>query len=81
MSRPCFIDEGVLVKRAAGPYSVIGRQTLVAEVRCGRRDPVAERRVNREPLSLTPSSSATDSAHAGGRRRRAGDKRPRIPRA
>jgi NDP-sugar pyrophosphorylase family protein len=30
---PCFIDEGVLVKRGArvGPYSVIGRQTQVEE--------------------------------------------------
>jgi len=30
---PCFIDEGVLVKAGArvGPYSVIGRQTLVEE--------------------------------------------------
>jgi NDP-sugar pyrophosphorylase family protein len=30
---PCFIDEGVLIKAGArvGPYSVIGRQTLVEE--------------------------------------------------
>ena len=30
---PCFIDEGVLVKAGArvGPYSVIGRQTLIEE--------------------------------------------------
>jgi len=30
---PCFIDEGVLIKAGArvGPYSVIGRQTLIEE--------------------------------------------------
>ena len=71
---PCFIDEGVLVKAGArvGPYSVIGRQTLVEEdAHGGRRHPVAElpreprsHRPQRHPRPQLPSSGATSPSTA-----------------